>query len=119
MSLLREIQDATCNQELKLANTLRKCKILAVRLNHALFKNWVDSELNGYQPNKNLPTYRIINNAELQGNFNNGFILVSNFSIPTLHLPEEYSNMLTTLFFLRVSVVWKNLLKIQIVLCLG
>ena len=99
MSLLREIQYATCSQELNLADTLRKCKILAVRLNHAPFKNWVDSELNGYQSNNDLPQYRILNDVELQGNFNNGIWFVRNISIPTLSFPEDYSKFITKLTF--------------------
>lgn len=100
MSLLREIQDATCNQEIKLSNLLRKCKILAARLEHEPFKSWVNSELNGYPSNNNLPTYRILRNIELYGDFYNSYGSgIANAHIPSLNIAKEYREDLTTIYF--------------------
>jgi len=60
MSLLRDIQNAAVSKDTDVATLLRKCKILAVRLGNDEFKNWVDSELNGYESIDNLPEYRIL-----------------------------------------------------------
>lgn len=62
MSLLREIQNlaSSPNKEIELSSLLRKCKILAARLNHLEFKIWVERELNGYNDVKTLPSYRIV-----------------------------------------------------------
>lgn len=38
---------------------LRKCKVLASRLRNDTLKKWVDAELNGYEDDESLPTYRV------------------------------------------------------------
>jgi hypothetical protein len=60
VSLLREIQDlATSDSDM--ANLLRKCKILAVRLSNHEFSQWLDWELNVDPEDKLLPDYRSLN----------------------------------------------------------
>ena len=46
--LLRQIRDAAVDGSEPIANVLRKCAVLAARLDNAEFKAWVFSELNGY-----------------------------------------------------------------------
>lgn len=60
MSLLRDIQDlaSSSSKDIELSTLLRKCKILATRLNHPGFKSWVENELNGYNDVSSLPSYR-------------------------------------------------------------
>lgn len=54
---------------------LRKCKILAARLDHQPFAEWVEWELNGYPSDQvdRLPAYRRLQNVEARGNFSGGF----------------------------------------------
>ncbi len=76
MTLLRDIQDAATEGSVPVAILLRKCKILAARLDHAPFAEWVERELNGYpsqNPDGLLPAYRKLRNTEARGNFSAGF----------------------------------------------
>lgn len=79
MSLLREIQENTCNPALKVSNILRQCKILAARLEYQPLKIWLDSELNGYPSHISLPEYRIITGILFEGDFTNGAWLYKNY----------------------------------------
>lgn len=78
MSLLREIQENTCNPSFQVSNILRQCKILAARLEYQPLKFWLDSELNGYPTHISLPEYRIITGVLFEGNFTNGAWLYKN-----------------------------------------
>jgi hypothetical protein len=60
MSLLKEIQDAAVDSSADLSMLLRKCRILASRLNHVELKNWVQHELDGYPDEATLPAYRVL-----------------------------------------------------------
>jgi hypothetical protein len=68
---------------------LRKCKVLAYRLRHEPFKEWVDHELNGYPPEIDLPSYRrelpglIL--AQLSSPFGR---TATSVSVPTSLLPD-------------------------------
>jgi hypothetical protein len=48
------------------------CKILAVRLNHQAFKEWIGYELHGYTQAQ-LPEYRVLNNLTCRGKFKINF----------------------------------------------
>ena len=58
MSLIQQFQDDIVNPDISLASILRRAKILAYRLRHGEFKNWVDNELNGYPDDTSIPRYR-------------------------------------------------------------
>ncbi len=45
MSLLRQIQNATIDPKFQLADILRMCKILAARLDHKAFNEWINQEV--------------------------------------------------------------------------
>jgi hypothetical protein len=59
---------ATDNQQ-PLSVLLRKCLILAHELHNDLLKNWVNSELNGYPAQKELPDYRVLATTGATGVF--------------------------------------------------
>lgn len=97
MSLLREIQTAAISSDIDLAVLLRKCKVLSARLNNEEFKDWVDSELNGYQNVEDLPSYRT-NNVNSKGNFSGPFGSgLNNADIPLLCIPKEFREDLSIL----------------------
>ncbi|MBA1333753.1 MAG: hypothetical protein HPY66_0146 [Firmicutes bacterium] len=73
MSLLREIQNAAVSSDNKIADILRKCKILAARLGNKEFEEWVENELNGYQSKDQLPDYRVLERVESKGHFGGPF----------------------------------------------
>lgn len=91
MSLLRRIQDATTDPRFQLADVLRMCKILAVRLDHPAFKEWISQELNGYKNLEQLPDYRILKKLGSRGDFFGSFnSKLINAPIPPTSLPKEF-----------------------------
>ncbi len=87
MSLLRQIQDNSCNPDFQVADLLRQCKILAARLGYTPLKIWVENELNGYANKESLPEYRIIKEVLFEGNFDNGVCYLRNHFFKP-NLPE-------------------------------
>jgi hypothetical protein len=69
MSLLRDIQNAAIDANTPLAVVLRKCMVLAERLDNEAFKEWVNEELNGYAADAELPEYRRVRGIASIGNF--------------------------------------------------
>src|SRR5688500_10958341 len=95
MSLLREIQDAATDNAIPLETLLRKCRILASRLKHDEFKEWIISELDGYRDGKELPRYRTMSGhcfGHFGGAFGSG---LRNAPIPETCIPKEMREMLT------------------------
>lgn len=90
MTLLQEIQHDAVSSDVPLATVLRKCKILASRLGHQAFKNWVEQELNGYNGSE-LPEYRRVP-ADSLGTFTNGHMKLSNAPITTYGISKEIAD---------------------------
>jgi hypothetical protein len=90
VSLLDEIQVAATDPSHSLSDLLRKCQILAFRLRHEPFKDWVSHELNGYPDDATLPDYRGLLRgeikADLAGAFGRG---AKNVSVPLTNFPQE------------------------------
>src|SRR5689334_23283117 len=72
MTLLREIQEAAIDEKTPIAVLLRRCMVLATRLGNERFKAWVDAELNGYEPDAELPRYRRVGGISSIGHFAGG-----------------------------------------------
>lgn len=95
---IREIRDDTTNPDIRLADVLRKAKVLAYRLNVPDFKQWVDHELDGYSGSAaELPDYRHFptNNYGSFSGF--GGAQLKNYPIPTLGLPDFIREYVETL----------------------
>lgn len=89
MSLLRKIQDAIVDSRTEIATVLRQCAILAVRLGHQGFREWVDRELNGYPEGAELPPYRVIRGVQSIGHFMGPFgEQINNIPLPVTNVPE-------------------------------
>jgi hypothetical protein len=58
MTLLRQIQDDLASADSDVLSVLRKCKILAARLNSPELTHWADYELDGFPDAQPLPEYR-------------------------------------------------------------
>jgi hypothetical protein len=98
MTLLRDIQNSAINSESKLSDLLRKCKVLAARLQNDVLNQWVDAELNGYSPKDNLPAYRIIH-CNAAGNLGGPFgAEMRNITIPVACLPEKWKDWAQTCY---------------------
>lgn len=99
MSLLDEIRSDLVNESAKLSNTLRKAKILASAIGLPEFREWVDSELNGYPDTEKVPNYRRsrpTNLGTFAGPFQSG---VNNVVLPTYNLPAEIKEFAENLIF--------------------
>jgi hypothetical protein len=89
-TLLRSIQEAAVGDAESISALLRRCKVLAVRLDSGELGNWVDKELNGYGADDALPTYRILRVRSLGHFFGPVGHQLRNAEIPRASLPEEY-----------------------------
>lgn len=95
MSLLREIQNAAIDGSTDLETLLRKCRVLAARLKNEQFKNWVQSELDGYPSGAELPDYRKFH-CQCFGHFSGPFQSgIKNAPIPEMCIPKEFREALT------------------------
>lgn len=93
MKLVREIRDGVVDPKVSLSTILRKAKILAATLRNDEFRKWVDSELNGYSGDIELPSYRKLI-APVLGNFSGPFgQSVTGYQLPVALLPENFKKM--------------------------
>lgn len=60
MGLLNEIQNDAVSSNSNVASLLRKCLILAARVDSGLLEDWVKYELNGYPEDADVPDYRVL-----------------------------------------------------------
>lgn len=88
MSLIHDIQAAAIAKDSDIPTLLRMCKLLAARISHQEFADWVDRELNGYPSVKDLPDYRVVR-VDSYGSFIGTFARADKLQIPVSVLPEE------------------------------
>lgn len=88
MSLIHDIQAAAISQSTDIPTLLRMCKLLAARISHQQFGDWVDRELNGYPDIESLPDYRVIQ-VESYGSFIGSFARADRLQIPVSILPDH------------------------------
>lgn len=90
MNLVRQVQQDCISSTIRVADILRKCKIVAHHLGNKELANWVHKELNGYAAEDALPTYRVLA-ASARGTFCGPFgRRLENASIPATSLPEDF-----------------------------
>ncbi|MCK4822672.1 hypothetical protein KA005_43315 [bacterium] len=93
MKLVRGIRDGVVDPKVSLSTILRKAKILASTLRNDQFRKWVDSELNGYSGDIELPSYRKLVSPVL-GNFSGPFgQSVTRYQLPVALLPENFKKL--------------------------
>ena len=98
MNLLNDIQSDLVNESASLANTLRKAKILANEIGLPEFREWVDSELNGYRDRESVPEYRRVR----QPNYctvTNGRFLINDAILPTTQFPDNVRDIVEICVF--------------------
>jgi hypothetical protein len=95
MTLLQDIQAAALDSNVDLADTLRKCKVLAFKLKHKEFADWVNHELSGYPDAKSTPKYRQFHLDSL-GHFSGPLgQQMQNAPIPSALLPDDLRHFAT------------------------
>ena len=88
MSLLHDIQNAAVDANVPISTLLRKCAVLAARLENEELRAWVAKELNGYDSVADVPEYRVLGagaSGHLAGPFGSGY---QNITIPPSVLPQ-------------------------------
>ena len=88
MPLLEEIREGAVDTSTDLAQVLRRCMILAYRLGHEPFHEWVNQELNGYNGRDKIPDYRIAP-AGIKVNAANSRFRVTNQAVHAGFFPVE------------------------------
>ncbi|MFC1971262.1 hypothetical protein ACFLV0_04990 [Chloroflexota bacterium] len=112
MSLLRDIQDAAIDNDTDITVVLRKCKVLATRLNNKEMDLWVEHELNGYNSPEEVPPYRVYKGVRSYGNFSGiGGSGMKNAPIPPSCLPENYREYIQTEYFMDPISYYVSLMK--------
>lgn len=98
-TLLAQIEEEAVAADSDLASLLRKCCVLAARLQNAALKKWAMFELNGYTKVKDIPEYRKFS-AQSYGNFcGYGGRTMNNAPIPLLNIPEKYREGISRFWF--------------------
>lgn len=89
MTLLRQIQEDAVSADMPLAHVLRRCRVLAARLESGPLEEWIRYESEGYPRKAELPEYRILKMRVL-GHFVGSFgTSVRNAEIPVSNIPEQ------------------------------
>lgn len=88
MSLIHDIQAASIARDSDVPSLLRMCKLLAARISHTAFAQWVDHELSGYPNVADLPDYRVVR-VDSYGAFAGAFQQANKLQIPVDVLPSE------------------------------
>jgi hypothetical protein len=95
MSLLEDIQNAAVAANSDLGELLRKCKVLAARLDSKPLEDWLIWESNGYPKDVDLPNYRVWD-LHLKGNFSGPFGSgLKHAPIPSICVPENIRDNVT------------------------
>lgn len=97
MRLLKELRDLVTDPSARIADILRRAKVLAVTLKQEEFKAWVTYELNGYLPEANLPPYRRLNSPPLGTFFGPFGGQISNHLLPVSQMPDVLQKMASEL----------------------
>lgn len=88
MGMYEDLLNGLTNSSCQLQDIFLKLKILATRLKNTQLKNFVESELNGYDDTDNLPSYRKVSGV-LMGTVENLAYRRPNITLPTMHLEKE------------------------------
>ncbi len=111
MTLLEKIKVEAVEGSSSLTSLLRRCLLLAAKLNNADFTKWVSSELNGYSNEDGLPAYRRLS-ADSIGTFVGfGGRQMTNVPIPTCNLPEQIEQYLSSAPFIQSVGSIESLLR--------
>ncbi|MBI4829805.1 MAG: hypothetical protein HY804_13570 [Nitrospinae bacterium] len=85
MTLLRDIQESAIDSNTDILALLRKCSVLAAKLQNTEFKQWVVNELDGYKGDAFLPDYRI-------GNYNHFGVVTNGYWRQSGPIPTNIKN---------------------------
>ena len=103
MGLLHEIQSSVVQEGTNLGLVLLKLRLLAARLGSEPLEAWIKHESEGYPPDSEVPSYRVIG-VSYTGTFFGSFgSEIRNVQIP-VHLVEKYAGKQWTKCEIRESI---------------
>jgi hypothetical protein len=109
--LLDDIIELATSAQRSVSILLRKCLVLGHKLNNEHLVRWASQELNGYEANEELPSYRIAA-AAAKGHFSGPFgSVVSNLPIPALLLDENHRDFATPLYLSEAVSAYEDLMR--------
>lgn len=111
MDLLNEIQRDALDSSVDTTSLLRKCMVLAARLENKNFRKWVNHELYGYHARDDLPDYRI-RDAASYGHFTTGGAgMWQNLPISYYAVPEELFKEAAKVYFAQSVSSLEQMIK--------
>jgi hypothetical protein len=100
VTLLDDIQTDATDRSVTLSDLLRKCQILAYRLRHEPFKEWVAHELTGYPDEAALPAYRGPLDGQVRAHLVGTFGReAKSIAVPITNFPKEMRDRVTEFRF--------------------
>ena len=109
VQILNDLIYTLSNASPKLIDCLTKTKVLLYQIGRKDLVGWVNNEINGYQDEAELPSYRNVN-AQVKGNVSNAAFLYSSHPLPTMHLSKTQQKNLHHLEMKESIGVLENLL---------
>jgi hypothetical protein len=88
MRILSQVQADLVDSDASLADTLRKARVLAHRINSSELDHWASLELDGYKDISEVPDYRIIE-AGCAGTWTNGRWRIQNQGVPLHQIDSQ------------------------------
>jgi len=115
-SIIFEIQKESMDSNTKLSNILRKALLIATKLELDNFKEWINSELNGYKKRQKIPFYRKVKGTVKAFNPYNGWIpvMVHNTDIYDLISTRNISQPVSELEYLKDKELEDGILQVPI-----
>jgi AbiTii len=87
-ALLSEIEAAVLDESVPVASALRKCLVLGAKAGSEQLRSWARQELNGYDPESDVPEYRVVQ-APITVDTMNLYAISRGQRISQHMLPEE------------------------------
>ncbi len=110
MSLVEEIISLATAADTSVSTLLRKCLVLAARLDNSALRTWANAELNGYGPDDVVPEYRKTSVVAF-GCFQGGFGSIDNRPLPAALLKERDRDWARVHYFRTPIAVYEELIK--------
>lgn len=114
VSLLQEIQASATDRSQSVSDLLRRCQILAYRLQHESLKTWVAYELNGYPAGAELPDYRRERPAAIRANLSGPFqSFARDVQVPVTLLPQPWRDQARLVSFTQAVGELESMVEVS------
>lgn len=94
------IEDVTF-ERISISQALTRAKIIAYKISNTQFKDWINSEINGYSDHKNLPEYRRVS-CDVFAEISNPFYGVKTIPFDVTNLDKKFKDSDISFYKLNV-----------------